>query len=398
MNKRWIYCYLNASGTNNSVQNKIVNQIKSLKAAGMDIRGLFFTFDIITPETKVLFGDDVEFIYKGNRPNGYFRNLRAGNVGVRCLDKWLSQNKGNYDRIYIRNFTFNLRTLKLCFFYGKIMVIEFQTKIREEIRSFYHENPFGIRPSKLLGWLENQCIPLIKELLIAPLVKGRIKILVGVTKDIADCEANRTLLGKPKTLVVSNGIRVNDYVVHQMPIYSGDVLKLVMLIGASKGSNWNGEDLIIEGIRNYNGRTRIELHLVGNLNEKTAMNDAFVFRHDYLIGKQLDELVNSCHIALGAFALGRKKLKEGATLKMREYAARGIPCVFGHADADYTWLVGNKLALQLPADVVPDLKQIIIFADQICKQSGVSQAIKKYAIEKLDYNVKMKELMQGLDF
>jgi hypothetical protein len=164
-----------------------------------------------------------------------------------------------------------------------------------------------------------------------------------------------------------------------------------MLVGGSTRVDWHGIDLIIEGIKKYNGETKIYLHLAGINKILSEYHDTFVIKHGYCNREEIEVLISRCHLALGTFAFLRKGLNEASTLKMREYGARGIPVVYGHFDPDYKQLVEMGLALKLPSMIPPDMYKVVEFAKNVCNQKA-SERIRKYSFEFMDMKIKMEKL------
>lgn len=391
------YCLIYASTTENSVQRKIKQQIEALNQCGTETNGFFFTFDPAVLEKNCATSEKITFDYIGPYPGGWFQALKAKKLCYKKFQDWLYQNEKYYDAIYVRYHLSSPSFYKVVRKYGHKIGIEFQTKNIPEIRSFYRNNPFGLTPSKLLSWLEHQFIPIFNEQTWGRLVLGKTRFIVGVTHEILQYEYHRAIGKKPFPIMVANGIEVNATAVRPIPPYDGKILKLVMLVGSVKGSDWNGIDLIVQGIQNYKGPVKIELYLCGDMESNHYQELDFVIPMGYLKGEELEKITRECHLALGAFALSRKKIKEGSTLKFREYMAKGIPVVYGYDDTDGDLLAQKELALKLEADQVPDFEQIISFAENIYQDNGHAKKIREFALEQVDFKVKMEQLATAIE-
>lgn len=394
---RVAYCLIYASKTENSVQKKIRQQIEALNQCGTETRGFFFTFDPAVLESNCTTSDKISFEYIGNYPRGWFQAIKAKKQCYKKFHDWLHQNEKYYDAIYVRYHLSSPTFYKVVKQYGGKIGIEFQTKNIPEIRSFYRNNPFGLKPSKLLSWMENQCIPVFNEQLWGRLVLGKVKFIVGVTHEILDYEYQRAIGKKPYPVMVANGIDVKGVKTRDIPFYDGTTLKLIMLVGSIKGSDWNGIDLIVEGIKRYKGNTKIEFYLCGDMESGLYKELDFVVQTGYLKGEELEKITDQSHLALGAFALSRKKIREGSTLKFREYMAKGIPVVYGYDDTDGDLLDKQGLALKMEADEVPDFEKIVAFADKIYSDQEHATKIREFAIQNVDFKVKMKQLAEAME-
>lgn len=117
----------------------------------------------------------------------------------------------------------------------------------------------------------------------------------------------------------------------------------VRIIAVSNFSVWNGYDRAITGLKQYvelNPDSNIELILVGGIKEgqslikqteKLELTD-FVKFTGALSGKALDEVYANADIALGALGNHRRKVFANSSLKVKEYASRGMLMVLSDAE------------------------------------------------------------------
>ena len=109
----------------------------------------------------------------------------------------------------------------------------------------------------------------------------------------------------------------------------------------------HGIDYSIYSLHEYNAHyansTKIVLHIVGDgpelpylkeLTDELGLNENVIF-HGFKSGRELDEMFDICHIAIGSLAGFRVGLNELSSLKSREYCARGIPFLMASKDADF---------------------------------------------------------------
>jgi hypothetical protein len=148
----------------------------------------------------------------------------------------------------------------------------------------------------------------------------------------------------------------------------------------------------------------IKLHVVGDgpevphlkkLSDNLKINDHIIF-HGFNTGKDLDQIFNQCHIAIGSLAPQRKGYTMDSALKSREYCARGIPYIIVISDADFP--NDFPYSLRLPADESPiDMDQVITFTSSVYQDPDHPQKMRQYASENLDWSVKMKKLKVFLE-
>ncbi len=185
--------------------------------------------------------------------------------------------------------------------------------------------------------------PFIYGKLLACIEKyfGRIKLksvfgIAGVTKEITEYELKRQNLSKP-IFIIPNGIYINSINNSLIPDERNGKLKAIFV--SSNFDPWQGLDLILDSyLKNPN--TEIELHLIGNVEEKYIKiiqhinkTQKLIYLHGTLQKNKLYKFFTKADIGFGSFALFRKGLTEACALKIREYLAFGIPVYAGHIDS-----------------------------------------------------------------
>ena len=105
-------------------------------------------------------------------------------------------------------------------------------------------------------------------------------------------------------------------------------------------------------------------------------------------------------MAVSTMGLYLKKLREAASLKTREYTARGIPFVLAYDDVDLGEVdEDKKFFLKLPnRDEGIQVQDIIGFLEGInkkfAKPSELSEYMRQYAFENMDWRPKMKRYLE----
>ncbi|MBS3912907.1 MAG: hypothetical protein KG003_00255 [Bacteroidetes bacterium] len=391
------YCYLNAGYHEDSVQRKIRNQILALDVNGIRTKGVFFYFETNKVEKPIAVDKSFIFVSKGPEPTGYFRSLKAKRASVLAFKKWMKINKASIPFIYLRYDGASYLLYRFCKKYGSVIGLEFQSKNINEIRNNASYNPFGLRPSKLLSWIEHQFIPLSNEEIFGRLIAGKVNFILGVTREIAEWNQKRSLFRKPPIFSLGNGVSAEGVSPHSGVNFDGKTIKFMILIGAAKGATWNGIERILKSMKQYKGEYKLELHVAGITDELEGVKEPFIVQHGFLSGGALEQLVENCHIAFGAFAMDKIQLTEGSTMKMREYAARGIPCVYGHEDADYIPLVNMGLAYRVKTPEAFAFQDVVQFAVKAMSIPNYADKIRDYAVNHLDFKVKMKVLKEIIE-
>jgi glycosyltransferase involved in cell wall biosynthesis len=383
------YLYVGAGPGKGSVHDKIIAQINGLNKHGVTTRGVFLGFDFSSEQRNQPY---VEYVKVKKIQGRFFIKTRKRQKLIQALKKWADNNAGKYDKLYIRNYRPGFFWWLFLLKHGHKSITEHQTMEYLEVKALAKENPFGLKPSKLLSWFEHTLLPMFNEKIFGSLALGATEQIVAVTREIGEYEVRRAFPKKPSPTVIANGIDVEAYPLRTSPVFDGKQLNLMMLVGGSTEVDWHGIDLVMQGIEQYRGPIQIQLWLLGDISVLKPYEAPYVVKPGFADKKMLNELSDTIHIGLGSFASQRKGLNEACSLKMREYAARGIPAVYGQEDADYEYLIKEGLALKLSPMVPPDMQKIIAFANKVYGDSGTAEKIRSTANAVMDMHLKIKEL------
>ncbi len=225
--------------------------------------------------------------------------------------------------------------------------------------------------------------------------------IVGVTDQITRYQLSRSGDPDKPHITIGNGFNVDSVSVRKPVACQVQDLNLLCVANVNR---WHGLDRLIRGLGAYRGPVRVMLHIAGDgpelsglkklMNESDA-GDKVIF-HGFSTGKDLDDLFNTCDIAIGSLALHRIGLTEASVLKAREYCARGIPYIIASADPDFS--DDFPFIFRIPADETPvDLQKVIEFAHRVCTDPAHPRKMRSYAAENLDWSVKMKRLKAFLE-
>jgi glycosyltransferase involved in cell wall biosynthesis len=364
-------------------RKKIHNQISALIQWGMDVEMvLVVTEPSDYPSYPYLTIHDISHIQRHSMM-GRIRRARDISRIFRDTLKKLDHDDILYCRFgphfplyYPLNYQKNLRACKL--------VTEHQT---------IEANEHKLHHSLLLN---------LFFIIFARLIRGQSDAIVGVTDEITRYQVIHSGDSHKPHITIGNGITVASVPIRPPLLYKGDTLDLLFI--ASDTNRWHGVDRIIRGLANYKGIVKVMLHIAGKGPELPALqklvnelgiNDQVIF-HGFTTGKDLDHLFNTCHIAVGSLGHHRIGLNEASILKAREYCARGIPYIIACSDPDFP--DDFPYILRIPADETPvDIAKIIGFAQTVYKDPGYSKKMREYAVENLDWSVKMRILKVFLE-
>ena len=218
--------------------------------------------------------------------------------------------------------------------------------------------------------------------------------IVGVTNEIALHYFKMSKRRNLRYLVNGNGIDVESVPLREPPVFDKKNLDLLCVAQVAK---WHGLDRLIRGMAEYKGNVDVRLHIAGdgsevpNLKRLVAdleLENSVVF-HGFKTGKELDSFFDKCHIAVSSLAIHRAGA--GSPLKSKEYCARGIPFVDSTTDEDFDPQFEFRMKIRSEENPI-NMEQIVEFAGRVLRDSDHHEKMRKYAIERLDWSIKMKRL------
>jgi hypothetical protein len=384
------YIFSSPSFKGSSVQTKVLSQIEFLNKAGANCKGVFFSTEVMQ---KTDWSKEVIFVPIKKCKWKYFRQIGQKTNLLKAISSYVKEEYKNTNYFYLRYIGGSFRLYLLSKIFGKKIISEHQSKEVEEIESFAHIHPFGFKPTKFLSWLQFYFIPLYNEKIWGNLFIRNVKSVVSVTEEISKYQKDK---GAKNSIVLANGIKVEDYKLRSAPLFEFPV-KLLFLKGTSTDAPWNGLNRIIESIENYENNQKIELIVCGHYIEGEIQEKNFIKHLGYLNKEKVDEIINEVHVGLSTMALYKQGLQEASSLKTREYFARGLPFIYAYTDPDLNE-EAKEFSLELPNDdSLIDMEKVIEFAKKALEDKELPTKMRKYAEEHLDYEVKMKQLLENLN-
>jgi hypothetical protein len=188
-------------------------------------------------------------------------------------------------------------------------------------------------------------------------------------------------------IVVTNAIDLQSTPVYPAP---NNTPPHLVFIG-TPGMAWHGVDKLVELARTF---PDLMIDIVG-INEIENDTDlpANLILHGFLKGAAYEAVLAGADAAIGTLSLHIKGMEEAATLKIRDCAARGIPCILPYRDPDFAGL-DNRLFLQIP-NTVDNIKTHGKAIHDFVMQARGQRVMRKMIAGRIDS--KTKET-QRLDF
>ena len=174
---------------------------------------------------------------------------------------------------------------------------------------------------KLLGYTKNYYNHLTRSILL-----GNAAGHVFTSKELAKNPVF-SKFNKPYT-VITNGIDLENTPFYPAPDNTHPHL---IFIGTPEMS-WHGVEKLVLFAQSF---PDIYIDVVGykSLNNTSEIPSNMIF-HGYQRGTQYENLLSSADAAIGTLSLHLISMREASPLKIRDCAARGIPCILPYEDTD----------------------------------------------------------------
>lgn len=234
----------------------------------------------------------------------------------------------------------------------------------------------------------------------------RNRALKNVDYHVAVTDEIKKKLDPEKSITITNGIDTSLYFTKtKTKTNIGDKISLVYI---GNIQSWSGLDVLIKALSYHNfciDKKDIELHIIGDgvfrkHLEKSVIEShqkkSIVF-HGYLTGQKKIDTLLSCHAGVGSLSSGRRSIKEGSNLKLREYCVLGIPFFKSDYDADFDGFEHINpyiYNIQLETTLQEQLVDIIHFVQ---KSNKLDRSVMiNHAINNLDWKAKMLQLVNHI--
>lgn len=235
------------------------------------------------------------------------------------------------------------------------------------------------------------------------LLGGRIRSLadglIGVTPQILNYQKHRVKRRNIPGISIGNGINTSLIPIRTPPLFDGTEIHVLI---ASNINRSYGIDRFIQGMAQY--PENIILHIAGTGPEllplKTLVSTLNlknkVFFYGWITGHEYDLLFDKCHIGISALGAYRWGFTESSSLKERDYCCRGMPFIADVEDPDFDKTFIYRYLVNCNEDIIkiPDIK---LFAKKIFSDPDHPKKMREYAIENLDWSIKIETLIQFIE-
>ncbi len=180
-------------------------------------------------------------------------------------------------------------------------------------------------------------------------------------------------------------------------------------------SFWHGYDRLLNGLKHYyekGGKRKVFIHFIGDgpelenyqkLSKENGLNESTVF-HGPMKKEGIQEILNHCDMGVGALGMYRQKyFGIGASLKMREYMASGLPLMTGVRSDVGEIAEMKKYVLEYPNNgSMIDIKRMVSYLDHLYQEvegdlSILGNEIRNQAELHFSMDAAMKNVFHYLD-
>ena len=164
---------------------------------------------------------------------------------------------------------------------------------------------------------------------------------------------------------------------------ANDSRDVINVICVASFNVWHGYDRLIEGLKDYlclPDHERVVLHMVGDLKkvrrlgliraaERYNLQQNIIF-YGVLTGEKLDAVYDKCDLACNSFGMHRIGFSVSASLKAREYAAKGLPMLVS-SELDVENADTEQYICHFPSDESPiDFVKLVQFYHKVYDGKG----------------------------
>lgn len=361
------------------VEKKLAGRAKAISLLGLDMDIFYFNFGRQLQDNRVNFYRRVE---------GFPNRLLSVLHRYSCVTKHIDTDQ--YDLLVLRysGVDFSLFSRFFRDNAGKI-VTEHQAKELPEAYTYKTTLP-------------QKMVTLLMERFLGPRMIQRCAGLIANCNEVKMYELARA--GIPiSACTVTDGVSVEDIPFSEHAGYTGKLLNLLCV--ATSFDPWHGLDRVLAGLEDYSSQKPfLHLKVVGDVSSKHLNLSSRLYHNanvkvDFLgrlFGPKLEETFKNTHIAFGPLAMFRKGIREGSALKTREYVARGLPFVIGHRDPDFEGV--DEFFFRIPPDNSPvNMDDVVAFSERILNRKGVSESMRQFADDRLDWKIKMQQMWDFLE-
>jgi len=364
------------------IMKKARAQVAALNALGIPSELIIVTQDV---EKKEEF-DNVTLLYVGKfEDQTIFSRLKRAKR-IRNLIREIILSLKSDDIFYYRGLQNQLSYYPLTFFrpFRKCRIISEHQSVEINESLLYH----SYRSAFI-------------DLLSGNIIIGQSDGIIGVTDEITAFWTKRLFYRKIPRATIPNGFNVHSVEVRNPPLVDNYTIHILFVGNISR---WHGLDRMIRGIADYRGPVHIHFHIVGDGDElenlkhlkKSVAPAADIHFHGFLSGHPLDDMFDTCHIAIGSLGIHRNRMKEAASLKVREYCSRGIPFILSNKDPDFSDNFEYCLHIE-PTDTPVNVEEIISFTQKVFQNTDHPKIMRKYAEEYVDWHVKGAQLKEFIN-
>ena len=386
-----VYLYVGGSAKQTSVQKKVVCQIHEMNNNGLSARGFFYTGEV-TKEEELDEYITLKPLPKYNKQHRFFHKRYKAAADVKYILSDLRKNE--FDLLFVRYAGPSLSLFKLLRLFADKVLLYIPSNIISEPYQEAKHDKFNSIASWLLKWADYFVFSYFLNYYLYLFILPKLKSTIAFTPEFAN-------IIKRKSLKRANVIYNRDGVdtVSVLPRnYTPDegAYKLIFLKGSAVQQPWAGLERLVKSIA-ARPDLKFELYITGKVFNEEDFNYPFVKLTGRLSDEDLEELINKMDLGVSNLANYMIGFSETTNMKSRDYYARALPFMQSNTMPDVSGTQAEKyfLLVENNASLI-DMDKVINFILNIRSDKNYITEMNRFAKERLDWNVTVKELVQSI--
>lgn len=386
------YIYLTANKfAPSSVQQKITNQIRIACELGYNVKGLFFTTELIDKSND----EDIVWLRATAINTGYFRSIRQHASNVKAAMAVIKEIDELESRYFMRFGICNGSMFRLSLLLKGRIVFNHLSVETDEYTLF--QSDAGSFAGRVLSNIEFKWLPIFLDKTLGKIIRRNSHGAIVNSAEIA-LRQQKKCLGNYPCEIIPDAVDTTAFPILGSKKF-GDAISMVFLKGASMDAEYNGLDRLMRGMLEYNGPRTYNLTIIGShttMEENMANNLGLqdrVFIKKAMYGKELDNELENHHLGVGPLAIHRKGITATSSIKTREFMARGLPFFIAHTDHELADNIGcRQFHTVFEASESPiQLSGLEAMFERLNNMPDYPRSMRELAQKHLDYRVKIPQ-------
>lgn len=386
-----VYLYIGGSAKQTSVQKKVVCQIHEMNNNGLLARGFFYTSEI-TKEEELDEYITLKPLPKYNKQHRFFHKRYKAAADVKYIISDLKKNE--FDLLFVRFAGPSLSLFKLLRLFADKVLLYIPSNIISEPYQEAKHDKFNSIASWLLKWVDYFVFSYFLNYYLYLFILPKLKSTIAFTPEFANI-IKRKSLKRANVIYNRDGVDTAS-VLPRNYIPDQGAYKLIFLKGSAVQQPWAGLERLVKSIA-ARPDLKFELYITGKVFNEEDFNFPFVKLTGRLSDEDLEGLINKMDLGVSNLANYMIGFSETTNMKSRDYYARALPFMQSNTMPDVSGTQAEKYFLLVENnDSLIDMDRVTNFILNIRSDENYITEMNRFAKERLDWNVTVKELVQSI--